>query len=61
VIWEAINVFRHYELHSIAGGIDGANLENFHIVAHHVRSQLKGTHIYNVDVSILNREDSAEL
>ena len=61
MIWEAINVFGHYELNSIAGGIYGANLENFHIVAHDVRSQLKGTHIYNVDVGILNCEDSAEL
>ena len=58
---EPVNIFRHYELYPVAGCVDAANLQYLHIVSHHIRSHLEGTHVNDIYVRVLHCKNSAEL
>ena len=61
MIGETVDILRHDKLDSVTGCIDRPDLQDLHVVSHHVRSQLERTHIDDVHVCVLHGEDAREL
>ena len=58
---EPVNILWHNELNSVAWSVDTSDLQDLHVVSHHVGGQLEWTHIDDVHVFVLDGEDARQL
>ncbi len=61
MVWESVDVFGNYEMHTFIATVNVSDLEDFCIVAKNIGGHLEGRNINDVDIWVFRSKNSADL